>query len=138
MLHVDYLSVNRSGAKDKTKCMCMCMLVYVRVQTHYICIYIIFIFYIHQLLQKCELKQHEIPDFVFFSNELAKMKMKIMHDIFEIRVCALFLWNLILFWKIFVVALQNYGSHFGLSHAYEKCIISFIKRQRELGIWIPI
>jgi len=49
----------------------------------------------------------------FFSNELAKIKMKIMLDVFEIRVSALFCGiNLILFWKIFVVAVQNYGSHF--------------------------
>ena len=29
----------------------------------------------------------------FFSNELAKIKMKIMLDVFKIRVSALFLWN---------------------------------------------
>lgn len=47
-------------------------------------------------------------------------------NIFVTKVCV------IQFWKIFIVIL-NYGSHFGLSNAYEKCIISLIKDYMKSG-----
>ena len=68
---------------------------------------------------------------MFFSLKgLAKIKTKVMllFSRSEFVNCVEF--NRLLFWKIFVIA-KNYGNHYGLPHAYEKSIISFIKGYRE-------